>query len=159
LIGTAVDTEKHPMAGVDIMLVRDADIDGRVPVLGRSTTDTDGRFQIEGLRAARNSGSRNNPFLCAYQPGAALVSLMTIRPADPQGFRLEFAQAEPRTVKIANGDGRPMRGVRIAPLIISVKQAAPGIAPAGLLPDELVERVATTTGEDGVAAITCLSPA
>ena len=47
LEGTAVDRDGQPLAGVEIVLAWGQVPDGTVPILGRATTDSQGRYEIE----------------------------------------------------------------------------------------------------------------
>jgi hypothetical protein len=46
LAGTAVDREGRPLAGTEIVLAQGQALDGTVPILGRATTDPQGRHEI-----------------------------------------------------------------------------------------------------------------
>ena len=75
--------------------------------------------------------------------------------ADPAEFHLGLDKAGRRTFTLRGGDGRPLAGVRLAPLVVPPRQSGFYF---GTLPDALVERMEVTTGPDGRAVLDCLEP-
>jgi hypothetical protein len=160
LAGKAVDPEGRPVAGVEILVVQNADTDGKVPVLARSVTDASGRYELRAPKAAQTPGNHALPSLCAYRPGMALLTYATLLSSGPDDFQLTFEFVKPRRLTIRDGAGNPLSGVRVAPVKIQPQPVAPNLGiRGGILPDELTDRIESTSGPDGVAEINCLAPA
>ncbi|MBX6311902.1 MAG: hypothetical protein IRY99_03120 [Isosphaeraceae bacterium] len=68
LSGTAIDTQRQPLDGVEIYLSRGEAPDGTVPSLGRDTTGPEGRYRIAKPEPRRlRDFPTTNPFLFAYR--------------------------------------------------------------------------------------------
>ncbi|QEH35013.1 hypothetical protein OJF2_35580 [Aquisphaera giovannonii] len=156
LSGTAVDREGRPVAGVEILLAPSRASDGTVPILGRVTTDAQGRYELPAPAADRGPTRRMAPFLAAYRPGSGLVvSITLLKAKEPGGFKLAFNPAGRRTITLRGDDGRPIAGARLAPLKVRPRPANYFL---DVLPHELTDRMQATTGVDGRAELTCLEP-
>ena len=77
LTGTAVDHEGRPLAGLEIVLAWGQIPDGSVPILGRATTDAQGRYEITAPASGRRPTRGLAPFLSTYRPGSGLVASLT----------------------------------------------------------------------------------
>ncbi len=154
LAGTAVDQKGRPLAGIEIVLARGQAPDGTVPILGRATTDSHGRYQIAATTSGGRTTRRGATFLGAYRPGSGLVASVTLlKEADAGDFRLAFDAAGRRTFTLRGRDGQPLAGVRLVPLTVRPRQ--PGYGPV-TLPDVLVDRMEAATGPDGRVELACL---
>ncbi len=154
LAGTAVDHEGRPLAGIEIVLARGQAPDGTVPILSRATTDSQGRYQFAAPAFDGRPTGYVAPFLGAYRPGSGLVASVTLlKKADFGEFRLAFDAAGRRRFTLRGPEGRPLAGVRLAPLTVRPRQ--PGYVPV-TLPDVLVDRMEAATGPDGRVELACL---
>lgn len=154
LSGTAVDREGRPLAGIEIVLAHGQALDGSVPILGRSTTDSRGRYAIAVPAFDQRPAGRVVSYLCAHRPGSGLVASVTmLKNAGPGGFHLAFDTAFPRTLTLRGTDGQPLAGARVAPLMVMPRQSSfAGV----MLPAALVDGMEATTGDDGRAKLACL---
>jgi hypothetical protein len=155
LSGTVVDREGQPLAGVEVVFSRDQAIDGTVPILGRVTTDSRGRYKVPAPVFESRPQSITDPCLFSYRAGAGLIaSVTTLRAAGPAASRLTFVPAVRRQVTVQSGNGLPLAGVRLAPWIVYPRQSGFQVT----LPDALVDRLEVTTGPDGRTDLACLEP-
>jgi hypothetical protein len=155
LTGKVADSAGRPLAGVEILLAQGPDLDGTVPVLGRFTSDAQGRYQLAVPAPGRRPVGGAAPALFAYRPGSGLLdAVTTLKRAAAEPGHLVTEPSQRRTVTLCDGDGRPLAGFRLAPLLILPN---PGNFGPGPIPDELVERLEVTSGRDGRAELACLA--
>src|SRR5579884_2645670 len=99
LSGTAVDPDGRPIAGLELVLAKGIAPDGTVPILGRATTDDQGRYRLDRPAFDRRRELRIAPLIVAYRPGWGLVASVTqLNGEDPGAYRLAFEAAGTRTV-------------------------------------------------------------
>jgi hypothetical protein len=155
LTGTAIDPQ-GPMIEAEVVLAQGPAPDGSVPILARATTDSEGRFSIAAPDPGWRPGRDVWPCLFSYRAGSGLVaSVAALRQDRSSPIGLNVDAAGRRTITLRGVDGRPMAGVRLAPL--AVRPVESNYAPVAI-PEVLVERMEVTTGPDGRAVLACLSP-
>lgn len=156
LAGTVVDRDGRPVAGLEIVLTWDLKPDGTVPILGRATTDAQGRYALAVPRLDWPPLRSSPPALVAYRKGEALLAAIAIpHRAGSVETHLTVDRPGRRTFTLRDRDGRPIEGARIAPR--TVLPAQPG-DPLVTLPDDLMESLRATSGADGRATLDCLAP-
>jgi hypothetical protein len=155
LTGTVTDPAGRPLAGVELLLAQGPDPDGAVPVLGRFTTDALGQYQMGAPAPGRRPVGGIAPAVFAFRPGSGLIDAVTsLKGAAAEPGHLAMEPSQRRTVTLRDGDGRPLAGFRLAPLLIL---PSPGNYGPGPIPDELVDRLAVTSRPDGQAELACLA--
>jgi hypothetical protein len=148
--GVVVDAAGKPLSGVDVVLPARRPPDGSLPTLAHTMTDEKGAFRLEITRQ-RFQDIGLLPFVWAYSPGRSVAvqeAVITEKAAMPP-VRLTLAEPLPRTVTILGPDGRPLAGVRVAP----VSYASDGGPRTYQTPDDRLERLTITSGADGVATL------
>jgi protocatechuate 3,4-dioxygenase beta subunit len=147
--GVVVDPAGQPVPDVEVVLAARKLPEGSVPTLARATTDARGGFRLEVARQ-RLQGVGPIRVIWAYRPGRTIV----LQRAELAGsgvlppVRLTLAEPFRRTATIRDPDGRPLAGVRLAPLLCSMNGRA-----LYLTPDDWLERLTVATGPDGVATL------
>ena len=147
--GVVVDPAGKPVSDVEIVLAGRRLADGSIPTLARSMTDDRGAFRLE-VDQQRLTGIGPVRVIWAYHPGRTVA----IQRAELAGngasppVRLTLAPPLKRTLTILDADGRPLAGVRLAPLLSSINGRA-----LFLTPDAWLERLTVATGADGVATL------
>ncbi len=148
LTGVVVDRAGKPMSDVDVVLARPNVADGSTPTLARSRTDAQGAFRLEFARP-RLSATEPLPVIWAYHPSRSVTAERVDLTADaaPPPLRLTLAEPFKRTLTVLDSDGRPLAGVRLAPVRIT---------PFLQTPDDWLERLTVVTAANGTAALMCL---
>ncbi len=147
--GVVVDPAGKPVSDVEVVLAARKMPDSSVPTLARSTTDAQGGFRLE-VAQERLQGIGPIRVIWAYRPGRPLAmqrAELTGNGALPP-VRLTLAEPSRRTVTIRDSEGRPLAGVRLAPLLCGTDGRG-----LYLTPDDWLERLTVATGPDGVATL------
>ncbi len=147
LTGVVVDRVGEPMSGVDVVLARPNVADGSIPTLARSMTDAQGAFRLKFDRP-RLSMTEPLPVIWAYHPSRSVTAQRVdlTGNAAPAPLRLTLAEPFKRTLTVLDFEGRPLAGVRLAPLRIT----------SFYTPDDWLERLTVVTAADGTATLMCL---
>ena len=146
--GVVVDPAGKPISDVSVVLARFNVADGSLPTVARSMTDGRGALRLEFDRP--QAGATEAPVVIwAYRPGSSLIAqrLDLAGNGAPAPLRLTLAEPFKRTLTVQDSEGRPMAGVRIAPVRVNSFQ----------IPDDWLERLTVVTAADGTAALMCLS--
>ncbi len=144
-----VDPAGKPVSDVEVVLAARKLPEQSVPTLARTTTDAHGAFRLEVARQ-RLQGIGPIRVIWAYRPGRTIA----MQRAELSGngvlppVRLTLAEPLKRTVTIRDPEGRPLAGVRLAPLLCGMDGRA-----LYLTPDDWLERLTVATGPDGVATL------
>jgi len=156
ITGVVVDGADKPVAGVEVVLACGRAPDGSVPVLARGRTDEKGGFRLpRPPEAVLSRTGAVTGAVWAYGPGRALSGARWTRFASAGRDILRITMREPgkRTVTVTGPDGRALAGLAVAPPSVYQTWLIYGLP----LPDEIVDRLAATTGPDGKADLPDLS--
>ncbi len=147
--GLVVDAAEKPLANVDLVLFARNLADGTAPTLARVTTDSQGAFRLQVARKPL-PGLGPRRFIFAYQPGRSLAVQMVDLTGDeaPAPVRLTLPEPSRRTLTILSPDGRPLAGVRLAPVLCEFDQTH-----LFQMPDDRLEPLTVTSGADGAATL------
>ena len=147
LSGVVVDRAGKPMSGADVVLARPNVADGSIPALARSMTDAQGAFRLRFDRP-RLSVTEPLPVIWAYHPSRSVTAQRVDLTGNAAAAPLRLTLAEPfkRTLTVLDSEGRPLVGVRLAPLRSTFFD----------IPDDWLERLTVVTAADGTAALKCL---
>lgn len=147
--GIVVDPAGKPVPDVEVVLAAREIPVRSVATLARTTTDARGGFRLEVPRE-RLQGIGPIRVVWAYRPGRTIAmqraELTGNRASTP--VRLTLAEPFKRSVTIHDAEGRPLAGVRVAPVLFAWDGRA-----QFLTPDDWLERLTVTTAPDGVAAL------
>lgn len=147
--GVVVDPAGKPVPDVEVVLAARKIPERSVPTLARTTTDARGGFRLEVARP-RLQGLEPIRVIWAYRPGRTIAmqraELTGNRASTP--IRLTLAEPFKRSVTTHDPEGRPLAGVRVAPVLFAFDGRA-----QFLTPDDWLERLTVETGPDGVAAL------
>jgi hypothetical protein len=162
--GRVVDAQGQPVAGTEVLATDLAD-GMRRPVKARATSDPQGRFRVTvpDLKDARMA---NLPLtFWAFRAGLGLgaVSFTRSRPPKEDAFVVRLGAPGGTPVRVLGPDGAPVARARVSPLQSRVDSVPGSVTrrgelPAFPVPDELADRLATTTGPDGRGRIGEFAP-
>ena len=142
------------MADVEVVLAARIPADGSFPTLARTMTDQQGAFRLEVDRQ-RLMASGLIRFIWAYRPGRTVghhaIELTGSGPLPP--VRLTLDEPLKRTVTILDAEGRPVAGVRLAPVLLWDSAAVRPLLRLCATPDDRWERMTVVTGPDGLATL------
>jgi hypothetical protein len=147
--GVVVDSAGKPVSDVEVVLAARKRPEGSVPTLVRTTTDAQGAFRLEVARQ-RLLGIWPVRVIWAYRPGRTIAmhrAELAGNGASPS-VRLTLAEPFERTATIRDPEGRPLAGVRLAPVLFALNGRA-----QFLTPDDWLERLTVATGPDGAATL------
>jgi hypothetical protein len=151
--GVVADPAGKPVPDVEVVLAARKLPEGLVPTLARTTTDAEGAFRLEVARR-RLQGIGPIRVIWAYRAGRTIALHRAELAGDGASTPVRLTLAEPwkRMVTIRDPEGRPLAGVRVAPLLCAMDGRG-----LFLTPDDWLERLTVATGPDGVAALPYLS--
>ncbi len=150
LSGVVVDPARKPISDVEVVVAARAPADGAVPTLARTLTDKEGAFRLEIDRQRLMGIGR---FLWAYRPGRTVAfERVDLSAAATPPIRLTLAEPLKRTVTILDPEGRPVAGVRLAPVLHAHSERPPPLT----TPDDRLERMTVVTDAEGVATLAYL---
>jgi hypothetical protein len=152
LSGVVVDSAGKPVSHVEVVLAGRILAEGSISALARTRTDDQGAFGLE-LDRQRLKGIGPIGFLWAYDPGRTVgIQRVELTGTVPlPSVRLTLGEPFKRTLRVLDSEGRPVAGVRLAPVLMSDSQGS--VFPS---PDDRLERLTVITGADGVATLACL---
>jgi hypothetical protein len=144
-----VDDQGKPVAGAQVVIDVPVPWSGKSePLEVRATTDAEGRFRFVAPSLRRVTPTR--ALIWAFHPGLAITVVARLGELPRT---LVLRKPAPKTITIEGPDGRPIAGVRVSPLAITVRGGR-GIV---FVPDSLAETWAVMTGPDGKATLDYLA--
>jgi hypothetical protein len=165
LVGTVVDSEGRPVAGVEVLLSNGwppqvdqpaiggysglrrspANLAGRHPVMARALSDKAGEFRIDVPAEMLRSQEPSPVALWAYRDGSRVAwqRLPWATPAPQEPIRLVLEEASPAAIRVLNHDDSPAGAVRVS--VTAIDRLA--------MPDALAKQCAVATAPDGSARI------
>jgi len=157
ITGIVVDRNDKPVAAAEIRLSCGMAQDGTTPCLGTTRTDSQGRFRVAVPPRDRLRGLSWYSAVWACRPGLAMTSqtVVLMQNLEPAPLRLVLRELSTRTVTVRGPSGQPVKAVRITPR--SIHSAASQMG-NDMIPDELAQWFAATTGADGKAMLRFLAP-
>ncbi|MGP0062323.1 MAG: carboxypeptidase regulatory-like domain-containing protein [Isosphaeraceae bacterium] len=145
--GEVVDDQGKAVADAQVVLYAPPLVSGKEDTAEAQTrTDAKGQFDLK-IPPFRRIGVNGVNFL-AYRPGLAISAKEYFR----RPHRLVLEKPEPRPVRVEGPEGRPIAGVRIAPLIVYVFNKS-----SAVIPETLAAPLAVVTGSDGRATLNYLA--
>ena len=151
--GVVVDPAGKPVSGVEVVLAGARRTDRSVLTLAQTMTDAQGSFRlvVDPKRLMEIMPARE---IWAYTPGrtvgAQRIELAGTGVLPP--VRLTLAAPFKRTLTVRDPDGRPIAGVRVAPVVSGSNGRDMFVTP-----NDWLERLTVTTGADGVATFSYFS--
>ncbi len=152
--GRVVDMQGRPAAGIEVMLSGRGGRAASRPVLVRTKSDPDGRFQIS-LPVPKDSDRANfGQAVWAYDPKAGLAGQMFTPAKLPAAGSIVLKLPGPvhAAVRVVGPDGKPVPGARVMPEWVKVPGGTDtwsSFAP----PDELMALLTASTDLEGNAQI------
>jgi RNA polymerase sigma factor (sigma-70 family) len=144
-----VDDQGKPVAGAEVVIDVPVPWSGKLePVVVRATTDAEGRFRFVAPSLRRVTPTR--ALIWAFHPGLAITVVARLGEL-PRTLVLH--KPAPKTITIEGPDSRPIAGVRVSPLAITVSGERENVH----VPDSLAEAWAVMTGPDGKATLDYLA--
>jgi hypothetical protein len=147
--GVVVDPAGKPVSDVEVLVAGRRPADESVPTLARTMTDDHGAFRLQFDRQ-RLRGIGPIRVSWAYRPGRLIaqeLADLTGNGAIPP-VRLTLAAPLKRTMTILDPEGRPLAGVRLAPVLYRGNDRG-----VFFTPDDWRERFTVATDPDGVATL------
>ncbi len=152
--GIVVDAAEKPLSDVDVVIWARILTDGTAPTLAHTTTGSQGTFRLT-IALKPLPGMAPRRFIFAYQPGrsVAVQEVDLSGDAAPAPVRITLAEPSRRTLTILGPDGRPVPGVRVAPVLCAFDRR-------GLFqtPDDRLERLTISSAGDGVVTLPYFPP-
>ncbi len=127
---------------------------GGRPVLARTRSDREGRFQIDVPAEKDPRRARFLVALWAYAPNEGLAA-QAISPSAlpaPGSVQLKLAGPAQTAIRVVGPDGKPVAGARVAPVWVRVTG---GVRPTSTFPppDSLADLLAATTDAAGTGEL------
>ncbi len=146
--GEVVDAQGHPVSDAQVILHSPATTFGKGDAVDvQTTSDSAGKFRLT-VPPLKRLGINGVDFL-AYRPGYAITARELMRPP----HRLVLEKPVARAVMIDGPDGKPVAGAKVALRLVHIFNGS-----NAEMPTSLAESLATSTGSDGKATITCMAP-
>lgn len=156
--GVVVDAEDKPIEGASVLLSCGVMPDGSVPVLARAMSDASGRFQLKWpAMGAMQAAEGYSVILWAVRDG--LLAIRGLQKAvEPHVAEVQLKFQEPRSsqFKVVGPSGEAVKRIRVTPFQVYDQSVV--LDASAIVPDELSERLAVESNDEGSVDFNGLPP-
>ncbi len=165
--GRVEDAKRQPVAGADVWVSDLAPAGSRRDAIARAMSDAQGRFRLT-VPAPKDAQTSDLPLAVwathtAHGLAGQTFTRQRLAKAMNKPLAVKLAVPAKSVVRVLGPEGVTIAGAKVVPTMVRVDPTSSSVnrnmeISAYPLPDELAERLATTTGPDGRGAIAGVAP-
>ncbi len=156
ITGKVLDAKGQAVSGAEVALSAGLTREGRVPIVVATRTDAAGNFSFSRQAIASKPEIQTVGTIWALKPGFGLGMLDMARDDRRDSVRrVVLEPTVPRMITMADAQGKPLTGVRVAPRLVQNESSRyDGV----WIPDAWLDRLSAITDARGKASLPGISP-